>query len=147
MRNSDILILDEPTSGLDPNYQRVFRELIFSEKKAGKTILLSSHDLLEISNCCDYVTIIKEGKVISSQSKEDLIKQTIKKISVKFSNQPDEKRISSIKAINNFEVNDDQITFFVSGNINEFIKFISEFEILELETESSNLSQTLLEYF
>ena len=147
MRNSDILILDEPTSGLDPNYQRVFRELIFSEKKAGKTILLSSHDLLEISNCCDYVTIIKEGKVISSQSKEDLIKQTIKKISVKFSNPPDEKRISSIKAINNFEVNDDQITFFVSGDINEFIKFISEFEILELETESSNLSQTLLEYF
>ena len=81
MRNSDILILDEPTSGLDPNYQRVFRELIFSEKKAGKTILLSSHDLLEISNCCDYVTIIKEGKVISSQSKEDLIKQTIKTVS------------------------------------------------------------------
>ena len=66
---------------------------------------------------------------------------------MKFSNPPDEKRISSIKAINNFEVNDDQITFFVSGDINEFIKFISEFEVLELETESSNLSQTLLEYF
>ena len=63
MRDSKLMILDEPTSGLDPNFQRVFRELIFEEKEKGKTILLSSHDLLEISNCCDFVTIIKEGVV------------------------------------------------------------------------------------
>ena len=39
------------------------------------------------------------------------------------------------------------VSIATKNNINEFIKFISEFEILELETESSNLSQTLLEYF
>ena len=62
MKDPQILILDEPTSGLDPNYQKVFRDLIFEEKSEGKTILLSSHDLLEISNytSIDNDTIIQE---------------------------------------------------------------------------------------
>ena len=74
MKDPQILILDEPTSGLDPNYQKVFRDLIFEEKSEGKTILLSSHDLLEISNCCDFVTIIRDGKVTASQSKSEIEK-------------------------------------------------------------------------
>ncbi|MDG2101028.1 MAG: ABC transporter ATP-binding protein [Dehalococcoidia bacterium] len=147
MRESNLLILDEPTSGLDPNYQRVFRELINEEKELGNTILLSSHDLLEISNCCDFITVIKEGKVISSQSKRDLIEKTIKKVSINFLSKPSESEINKIKCINNFEVEENEIKFYISGDINEFIKFISNFSIKEIETESSNLSETLLEYF
>ena len=147
MRNSEILILDEPTSGLDPNYQRVFRELIFREKEEGKTILLSSHDLLEISNCCDFVTIIKGGKVISSQSKKELAKKTVKKISIKFNKIPAEELIMKIHTITNYEISDNEITFYISGDIDPFLKFISNFEVIDLETESSDLSQTLLEYF
>ena len=147
MRGSNLLILDEPTSGLDPNYQRVFRELINEEKESGNTILLSSHDLLEISNCCDFITVIKEGKVISSQSKRDLIKKTIKKVSIDFLSKPSETEISKIKSINNFEIKENEIKFYISGDINDFIKFISNYKIKEIETESANLSETLLEYF
>mgnify|MGYP006159139663 FL=1 len=147
MRNSNLLILDEPTSGLDPNYQRVFRELINEEKKLGNTILLSSHDLLEISNCCDFITVIKEGKVISSQSKNDLIKKTIRKVSVIFSIIPTENEIAKIKCVKHFEIEGNEIKFSISSDINQFIKFISNYKIKELETESSNLSETLLEYF
>jgi len=147
MRNSNLLILDEPTSGLDPNYQRVFRELINEEKELGNTILLSSHDLLEISNCCDFITVIKEGKVISSESKNDLVKKTIKKVSVIFITVPSEKDIDKIKCIKNFEIQGNEIKFFISSDINQFVKFISNYKIKELETESSNLSETLLEYF
>ena len=147
MRNSNLLILDEPTSGLDPNYQRVFRELINEEKKLGNTILLSSHDLLEISNCCDFITVIKEGKVISSQSKNDLIKKTIRKVSVIFSIIPTENEIAKIKCIKHFEIEGNEIKFSISSDINQFINFISNYKIKELETESSNLSETLLEYF
>lgn len=147
MRNSNLLILDEPTSGLDPNYQRVFRELINEEKKLGNTILLSSHDLLEISNCCDFITVIKEGEVISSQSKNDLIKKTIRKVSVIFSTIPTENEIDKIKCVKHFEIQGNEIKFSISNDINQFIKFISNYKIKELETESSNLSETLLEYF
>jgi len=147
MKDPQILILDEPTSGLDPNYQKVFRELIFQEKSEGKTILLSSHDLLEISNCCDFVTIIRDGKVIASQSKSEIEKKSLRIIKVKFNVPPSIQKLDGLDFIKSFESNDDQISFMISNDVNSFIKFISDYEIIDMESENSNLSDTLMEYF
>ena len=147
MKDPQILILDEPTSGLDPNYQKVFRDLIFEEKSEGKTILLSSHDLLEISNCCDFVTIIRDGKVIASQSKSEIEKKSLRIIKVKFNVPPSIQKLDSLDFIKSFESNDDQISFMISNDVNSFIKFISDYEIIDMESENSNLSDTLMEYF
>ena len=127
MKDPQILILDEPTSGLDPNYQKVFRDLIFEEKSEGKTILLSSHDLLEISNCCDFVTIIRDGKVIASQSKSEIEKKSLRIIKVKFNVPPSIQKLDGLDFIKSFESNDDQISFMISNDVNSFIKFISDF--------------------
>ena len=147
MKDPQILILDEPTSGLDPNYQKVFRDLIFEEKSEGKTILLSSHDLLEISNCCDFVTIIRYGKVIASQSKSEIEKKSLRIIKVKFNIPPSIEKLDGLDFIKSFESNDDQISFMISNDVNSFIKFISDYEIIDMESENSNLSDTLMEYF
>ena len=147
MKDPQILILDEPTSGLDPNYQKVFRDLIFEEKSEGKTILLSSHDLLEISNCCDFVTIIRDGKVIASQSKSEIEKKSLRIIKVKFKIPPSIEKLDGLDFIKSFESNDDQISFMISNDVNSFIKFISDYEIIDMESENSNLSDTLMEYF
>ena len=74
MHEPSILILDEPTSGLDPIMQNVFYNILLKEKEKGTTILYSSHVLSEVSNICDKVIFIKNGKII----KEDLI-ENIKK--------------------------------------------------------------------
>ena len=147
MKDPQILILDEPTSGLDPNYQKVFRELIFQEKSEGKTILLSSHDLLEISNCCDFVTIIRDGKVIASQSKSEIQKKSLRTIKVKFKVPPSREKLDSLDYIKSFESYEDQISFMISSDLNSFIKFISNYEIIDMESENSNLSDTLMEFF
>ena len=147
MKDPQILILDEPTSGLDPNYQKVFRELIFQEKSEGKTILLSSHDLLEISNCCDFVTIIRDGKVIASQSKSEIQKKSLRTIKVKFKVPPSREKLDSLDYIKSFESYEDQISFMISSDLDSFIKFISNYEIIDMESENSNLSDTLMEFF
>ncbi|MEC7837618.1 MAG: ABC transporter ATP-binding protein [Chloroflexota bacterium] len=147
MNDPELLILDEPTSGLDPNYQREFRELIFEEKAKGKTILLSSHDLLEISNCCDFVTIIKDGVVVASQSKEEIEKKSLKLVKVKFQKIPNSSELKKLKFIKNFSTNHNEVLFMISGESDAFIKFISNYKILDIETESSNLSDTLMEFF
>ena len=147
MNDPELLILDEPTSGLDPNYQREFRELIFEEKAKGKTILLSSHDLLEISNCCDFVTIIKDGVVVASQSKEEIEKKSLKLVKVKFQKIPNSSDLKKLKFIKNFSTNHNEVLFMISGESDAFIKFISNYKILDIETESSNLSDTLMEFF
>ena len=71
MHDPDIYILDEPTSGLDPFMQDVFIELIKEEKKRGKTILFSSHIFNEIDATCDRISIIKDGRIVSSFNAHD----------------------------------------------------------------------------
>ena len=69
--NPEIVILDEPTVGLDPRQIIYIRSLI---KKLGEnhTVILSSHILSEISAVCDYVIILSGGKVVASDTLENL---------------------------------------------------------------------------
>lgn len=67
----EILILDEPTVGLDPKQIIEMRELIKS-LKVNHTIVLSSHILTEISEVCDEVIIITNGKLVASDSLANL---------------------------------------------------------------------------
>ena len=69
-----ILILDEPTVGLDPKQIIEIRDLI---RELGKkhTIILSSHILSEISAVCDHVFIISHGKLVASDSTENLLER------------------------------------------------------------------------
>ena len=67
----EILILDEPTVGLDPKQILEIRDLI---KELGKehTVILSSHILSEISAVCDYVLILSHGKLVASDTPDNL---------------------------------------------------------------------------
>ncbi len=66
-----VLVLDEPTIGLDPAQIREIRELIRS-LRGEHTILLSTHILPEVTQICDGVVIINQGRLMASGSLEDL---------------------------------------------------------------------------
>ena len=67
----EIIILDEPTVGLDPKQIIEIRELI--RKLAKKhTVILSSHILAEVREVCDYILIISKGKLVASDTPENL---------------------------------------------------------------------------
>ncbi|MDR7330571.1 ABC transporter ATP-binding protein [Corynebacterium guangdongense] len=59
-----VLILDEPTAGLDPLMEEQFIRETHRANAAGASVLLSSHILSEVERLCDYVTVIKEGRVV-----------------------------------------------------------------------------------
>lgn len=68
----EIIILDEPTVGLDPKQIIEIRELI--RKLAKKhTVILSSHILAEVREVCDYIMIISGGKLVASDTTENLV--------------------------------------------------------------------------
>jgi ABC-2 type transport system ATP-binding protein len=71
IHDPQILILDEPTIGLDPAQIKEIRELIKS-LKGEHTIMLSTHILAEVTQTCDGVVIINEGKLMASGSLEEL---------------------------------------------------------------------------
>jgi ABC-2 type transport system ATP-binding protein len=69
----EVLVLDEPASGLDPVGQRDIRNLMLELKEQGATILLSSHQLSEVENISDEVTILNRGRVAARGHIDDLL--------------------------------------------------------------------------
>jgi ABC-2 type transport system ATP-binding protein len=69
-----VLILDEPASGLDPRARIEFRELIRELAAAGKSVLISSHILAELSETCHGVVVIEQGKLVVSGRIDEVAK-------------------------------------------------------------------------
>ncbi len=63
MHNPQLLFLDEPTSGLDPANARILKDIILEQKKMGKTIILTTHNMHDAQELCDRVAFIADGKV------------------------------------------------------------------------------------
>ena len=76
----ELFIFDEPTSGLDPLMQNQFFSLIKEYVEQGATCMLSTHVLSEVRNYCDRVAIMKEGKLIVTDTVEHLLASKTKRI-------------------------------------------------------------------
>jgi ABC-2 type transport system ATP-binding protein len=72
----DLLILDEPTSGLDALVRREFLESMVDRAAAGKTVLLSSHQIGEVERVADIVAIIRRGELMLVERLDQLKEQT-----------------------------------------------------------------------
>ena len=64
MPDTDLIIMDEPLNGLDPTSILKTREIITELFKNGKTVIISSHSLLEIDQVTNDILFIKDGKLI-----------------------------------------------------------------------------------
>jgi lipooligosaccharide transport system ATP-binding protein len=68
-----LLLLDEPTTGLDPQARQAIWQKIRSLRRAGTTLLLTTHYMEEAARLCNRVVIIDHGKVLESGSPQDLV--------------------------------------------------------------------------
>ncbi len=75
LREPQLLVLDEPANGLDPAGMRDMRALIKRLAAGGLTVLLSSHDMIEVEEICDNVTIMRTGSVVYHGEISELRKQ------------------------------------------------------------------------
>lgn len=80
MTDPSLIFLDEPTLGLDVNASRMVRDFIkgWIKDKSGRTVLLTTHYMMEADELCDRVAIINEGKLLACDTPENL-KRLIKK--------------------------------------------------------------------
>ncbi|MDD3127355.1 MAG: ABC transporter ATP-binding protein [Candidatus Izemoplasmatales bacterium] len=77
-----VLILDEPAGGLDPNARIEMRQTIARLREIGKTIMLSSHILPELSSVCDVVGIIFKGKLLAQGTVDEISRQLQENMSI-----------------------------------------------------------------
>jgi ABC-2 type transport system ATP-binding protein len=73
VHDPQMLILDEPAANLDPRARIEFRTLIRELAADGKTILLSSHILTELSEMCDVVAVIERGRILATGTVQEIL--------------------------------------------------------------------------
>jgi len=146
MHDPAVLVLDEPTSGLDPVMQDIFIQFVKEEKQRGKTILLSSHIFTEIDATCDRISIIKDGRLVSTFVANELRYSDRKEWKIEFATPEEFARfkenskfiISSVKPKYN------QVRVVVYDHqVNEFIKELNNYSM----SFFSEIKFTLEDYF
>ncbi len=150
MHDPSVLVLDEPTSALDPVMQNVFIEFIKEEKQKGKTILLSSHIFREIDATCDRISIIKDGRLLSTFIADDLRHNQEKTYELEFMTPEEYERFKNDAAsyphinVLSLAPRKKQAKIGVTdAAINECIAFISEYDLKFF----SEIKFTLEDYF
>ena len=73
VHNPEIIILDEPTAGVDVELRKNLWNYIKDLNNKGTAICLTTHYLEEAENLCDHITIINKGKIIKSDTKENIL--------------------------------------------------------------------------
>jgi ABC-2 type transport system ATP-binding protein len=73
IHDPQLLVLDEPAANLDPRARIEFRTLIRELAADGKTVLLSSHILTELSEICDAVAVIEKGKILATGTVDEIM--------------------------------------------------------------------------
>jgi len=78
VNNPEVVFLDEPTTGLDPQSRLYLWDMVSNLRKAGKTILLTTHYMEEADRLCDRVAIIDHGKLLGCKSPQEWKRETLK---------------------------------------------------------------------
>ena len=146
MNDPDVLILDEPTSGLDPVMQQVFIKFIVEEKKRGKTILLSSHIFSEVEATCDMISIIKDGKHVSTFNAEEVKKIDTKVYTLTFRNKEYMDEYLNKCPFEIVDQNEHRLTITVKFKQDKYKQFIDSLMGIKLSSFAEK-PYTLQDYF
>jgi ABC-2 type transport system ATP-binding protein len=147
MHDPKVLILDEPTSGLDPLMQKLFAELILEEKAKGKTILMSSHSFEEIERTCDRVGIIRQGNLVTIEDIHVLKEKRRKTYLVTFHSPDVAVEFQKKGGFDSIVLSGATAKVSILGNVNRFVREISQYPVVDLDTEKSSLEDVFMQYY
>lgn len=144
--DTELLILDEPTSGLDPLMEEVFQECVKEEKRAGRTVLLSSHILSEVEALCDRVTIIRKGRTVESGTLSELRHLTRTSIRAELA-RPAE-GLANLPGVHDLEADGGRVKFEVdSVRLDEALEHLIKAGVLSLVSQPPTLEELFLRHY
>lgn len=140
LHKPELLIMDEPTVGIDPQSRNHILDTVLQLNKEGMTIIYTSHYMEEVEQLCNKISIMDQGEVIASGTKDQLIDivKGKKKINLKFDNVTEDllKKIKEIYYIEKIDVDGDEVQLVTQNGDNIFKDILSKVS----ETDSSILS-------
>lgn len=137
-----LCILDEPTSGLDPLMQKEFFDILKELNSEGTTIFLSSHVLSEIQKNCSRTAIIKDGRIIATDSVENLSRTNAKRVTIHGINSlPENLNAKSV------EKTSDYISFLYSDDIKKLLETASRLPVNDITITEPSLEEIFMHYY
>ena len=144
--DAELLLLDEPTSGLDPLMETVFRDCIEDVRKAGRTVLLSSHILAEVEALCHRVSIIRAGRTVETGTLAELRHLTRTSIDVETVAPP--AGLDALDGVHDLQVDDHRARFDVdTSRLDEALHHLGALGVRTLTSRPPTLEELFLRHY
>ena len=147
MHDPEVLVLDEPTQGLDPLVQRRFNEIVREIAADGRTVFLSSHILPEVERTCDRVSIIGDGRLITTEDIGELKAKAVRTIEFHFAEPVPAGAFSNLPGVTDLELHGDAVRCTIRGPVDALIKAAARFELVDIQSQQPGLEELVLEYY
>ncbi|GAA3939625.1 ABC transporter ATP-binding protein [Actinomadura viridis] len=142
----ELYVLDEPTSGLDPLMEAVFQDCVAEAKRAGRSVLLSSHILAEVERLCDRVSIIREGRTVESGTLDELRHLTRTTITVETERPPT--GLEEITGVHGLSADGNTASFEVeSGALAEVHRHLAGLGVRALTSNPPTLEELFMRHY
>ena len=148
MHRPELLLLDEPTSGLDPLMQGKVTSLIRQARDEGATVFFSSHIMSEVEVVAERVGIIRQGQIVEVAKTAALQGRTLRHVKVRFKRPVDWSSLTGLAGVTMLNSGDPTgASLQVDGDMELFVRALSEFPIADLETVRPSLEELFLTYY
>ncbi len=137
-----LYILDEPTSGLDPLMQKEFYTILKERNNEGATVFLSSHVLSEIGRYCKSAAVIREGRILVSDSVKNLGHTGVKRVTLKGVD-----GVPNISDAKDVKIENDTVNFLYSGKATELTRELCRFNFEDVSICDPDLDQVFMHYY
>jgi beta-exotoxin I transport system ATP-binding protein len=147
MSRPDLLVLDEPTSGLDPLMRSEFARLAREVTAEGRTVFWSSHELDEVQRLADRVAIIKQGRLITTETVEHLRASTPQTVHARFARPVDPALFAGIGGVSVTSCDGQAVGLRVTGAIGPVLKAIADHDPVDFTAQHAGLDELFLSYY
>jgi ABC-2 type transport system ATP-binding protein len=140
----ELLILDEPTSGLDPLVQQTFFVTLREAVGAGATVFLSSHILSEVEKGADRVAIIRDGRIVKTDTVEGLRDLAHHQVELRFAGPVPAAEFEGLPGVSDLVADDHVLRMRVAGAITPVVRAAARYELLDFVSREPSLEETFL---
>ncbi|MDD6095558.1 MAG: ABC transporter ATP-binding protein [Clostridia bacterium] len=137
-----LYILDEPTSGLDPLMQREFYALLTERNREGATVFLSSHVLSEIGRYCKHAAVIRDGKILASDSVEKLGHTGVKRVTLQGA-----QTLPEISGAKNITAENGAVSFLYAGSPKDLLSSLAAVSFEDFTVTDPDLDEVFMHYY
>jgi ABC-2 type transport system ATP-binding protein len=142
----ELLLLDEPTAGLDPLMEASFREYLEADRRAGRTVLLSSHILVEVEALCDRLTIIRDGRTVETGTLAELRHLTQVSVDAVVARTPE--GVDALPGIHHLDVTGNRVRCSVdNADLDALIARLSALGVVSLTSQPPTLEDIFLRHY